>query len=39
MNQHLKAFAIFTAYYVVLKVVVAPVANPMIHKISPNINL
>lgn len=36
MNEHLKAFGIFAAYYLVLKVVVAPMANPILAKVSPS---
>jgi hypothetical protein len=35
MKQHLKGFAIFAAYYLVLKVVLAPVANPVLASVSP----
>lgn len=35
MKQHLKGLAVFAAYYLVLRVVVAPVANPVLASVSP----
>lgn len=35
MMKHAKGLAVFAAYYLLLKVVVAPVANPILEKVSP----